>query len=192
MTTLVGVGRWEADAKGRLREAAWALFAERGFEQVTVAEIGERAGLTGRTFFRHFTDKRELLFDGSGVLQERMVAALAGAPAGATAIEAVAAALAEGATILGRDQAFATERQKIIMANAELLERELIKLATLSAALAAGLRDRGVPEPDASLAGESAIVVLRVAFERWLSAPAGTDLGALMTESLHRLRSVVS
>jgi hypothetical protein len=56
--------RWEPNARGRLEQAALALYGERGFENTTVAEIAARAGLTERTFFRHFADKREVLFAG--------------------------------------------------------------------------------------------------------------------------------
>src|SRR5258708_35332057 len=75
-----GMGRWQPDSRGRLQEAALALFAERGFDKTTAAQIADRAGVTERTFFRHFADKREVLFGGSAVLQERIVAGVAGAP----------------------------------------------------------------------------------------------------------------
>ena len=75
------MGRWEPDSRGRLQEAALALFSEHGFDQTTAAEIAARAGLTERTFFRHFADKREVLFGGSEVLQERIVSDVAAAPA---------------------------------------------------------------------------------------------------------------
>src|SRR3954447_24119140 len=87
------MGRWEPGAAGRLREAALELYVAHGYEQTTVAEIAERAGVTARTFFRHFADKREVLFAGSEALQEGMAAAVATAPADAGPLEAVAAAL---------------------------------------------------------------------------------------------------
>ena len=74
------MGRWEPDSRGRLQEAALALYSERGFDQTTAAQIAARAGLTERTFFRHFADKREVLFGGSALLQERIVAGVAEAP----------------------------------------------------------------------------------------------------------------
>jgi len=184
------VGRWEPGAAGRLREAALQLYVERGFEQTTVAEIAQRAGLTARTFFRYFADKREVLFAGSASLEAGMVSALESAPKDATPIEAVAAALDDAATTLGQHHDFSRQRYAVIEANAELRERELIKMASLSAALAGGLRRRGVPEPDASLAAEAGIVVLRVAFERWVSEPHDGDLSRLMRESLERLSVV--
>ena len=166
------------------------LYVERGFEQTTVAEIAARAGLTARTFFRHFADKREVLFAGSADLQAHMVDALAAAAPEASPIRAVAAALDAAATMLGRHREHSRQRQSVIDANAELRERELIKMASLSAALADGLRRRGVVEPDASLAAEAGIVVLRVAFERWVSTADGPELAETMHEALDRLKTV--
>src|SRR5580658_3651572 len=127
------MGRWEPDARGRLGRAALDLYGERGFDQTTVAEIAARAGLTERTFFRHFSDKREVLFSGAGALQQLLVEAVAAAPAPAAPIEAVAAGLAAAGAALEQRREFARRRQAVINANAELRERELIKLATLAA-----------------------------------------------------------
>ncbi len=126
------MGRWEPDAIGRLQVAAMELYAERGFEQTTVAEIAARAGLTERTFFRHFTDKREVLFAGSAYLQELLVSTLAGTPDSAPPIDAVAAALAAAGDLLGQRREYSRTRQAVIAANPDLQERELIKLAALS------------------------------------------------------------
>jgi AcrR family transcriptional regulator len=168
------------------------LYVERGFEQTTVAEIAKRAGLTARTFFRHFADKREVLFAGSAFLEEQVVQALEAAPASATPMQAVSAALDAAAATLGQRRDYSRQRQSVINANAELRERELIKLASLSAALAGGLRRRGVPEPDASLAAEAGIVVLRVAFERWVGDPHEADLAQNMRAALDRLKTVTN
>lgn len=167
MARLTAVARWADDANGRLRAAAMQLYVERGFDDTTVADIAARAGVTARTFFRHFADKREVLFAGSSALQEALVAALGNAPPEATPMQAVAAALDAAGEILGGDRERSRQRQAIINSHADLLERELIKLARLAGALAEGLRRRGVPEPDAGLAAEAGIVVLRVAFGRW-------------------------
>src|SRR4051812_41667654 len=176
------MGRWEPDARGRLAEAAMALYRERGFDQTTVVEIAARAGLTERTFFRHYADKREVLFAGSGRLQELMASAVADAPRSAAPIHAVAAGLEAAAAVL-QDREFARQRQAIIVANPELQERELIKLASLAAAIADVLRRRGVTEPAASLAAEAGIAVFRVAFERWIDETNQHDLSALIRES---------
>ncbi|MEV6300657.1 helix-turn-helix domain-containing protein [Actinoplanes sp. NPDC051861] len=185
------MARWEPDAAGRLREAAMDLYVERGFEQTTVAEIAQRAGVTARTFFRHYADKREVLFAGSADLRNALTQAIAGAPATASPMRAVALALDAAAAVLGRRHAFSRRRQGIIDANPELRERELIKMDTLAAAMAGALRDRDVPGPAATLAAEAGIVVLRVAFERWVSTPHPTDLTPLMRETLTDLTAIL-
>jgi AcrR family transcriptional regulator len=168
------------------------LYLERGFEQTTVAEIAHRAGLTARTFFRYFADKREVLFGGSATLQENLVNALAAAPDSASPMQAVSAALDAAAETLGQRRDYSQQRQLVIDANNELRERELIKMASLSAALADGLRRRGVVEPDASLAAEAGIVVLRVGFEAWVREPYTGELAQIMRALLDRLPSVTT
>src|SRR6516162_4264297 len=93
------MGRWEPNARGRLEKAALELYRERGFDQTTVAEIAEKAGLTERTFFRYFADKREMLFGGQEILREIYVNAIASASYTATPLEAVAAALEASASV---------------------------------------------------------------------------------------------
>ena len=133
----LGMGRWEPNARGRLEQAAMELYNQRGYESTTVAEIAGRAGLTERTFFRYYADKREVLFAGAGELQELLVSKVADAAASLPAIDAVAAALAEVARLVFEERReFARQRQVIIAANAELQERELIKLASLASAVA--------------------------------------------------------
>jgi len=186
------MGRWEPNARGRLEQAAMELYAERGYEQTTVTEIAKRAGLTERTFFRHYADKREVLFAGSALLRERMVGGLAGAPPSAPPIDAVAAALQEAAAVLDERRPQARQRQRIITANAELQERELVKLASLASAMGEALRARGVSEPAASLAAEAGIAVFKVAFERWIDTTGVRGLGAFVLEGLAGLESLMA
>ncbi len=128
-----------------------------------------RAGLTERTFFRHFSDKREVLFGGADALQELLVGRLDEAADSLTPMAAVAETLLEVLPVVFEERrAFACRRQAIIVANKDLQERELIKLAWLVVALADALRRRGVGEPAASLAAEAGIAVFRVSFERWV------------------------
>ena len=187
-----GMGRWEPNARGRLEQAALELYAERGFEQTTVAEIAERAGLTERTFFRYFADKREVLFAGADTLRDLMVGALAGAPESAAPIEAVAAALQTAGALIQERREFSRQRQAVIAANVGLQERELIKLASLASALAEALRQRGVGEPAASLTAEAGIAVFKIAFERWQSEAGQPELPRLISESLGELRAVTA
>jgi AcrR family transcriptional regulator len=186
------MGRWEPDARGRLAQAAMELYLERGFEQTTVAEIARRAGLTERTFFRHYADKREVLFAGAGALQELIVKTLASAPDSAAPIDAVATALEAAGAFIQEGGDWPRKRQDVIAANAELQERELIKMATLASAIASALRERGVPDPAASLAAEAGIAVFRVAFERWINDRAHGDLPTVIRKSLDELKAVTA
>jgi AcrR family transcriptional regulator len=186
------MGRWEPNARGRLEQAALELYGERGFDQTTVAQIAKRAGLTERTFFRYFADKREVLFWGAGALQELLVNGVADAPDSLAPIDAVGAALEAAGALLQERREFSLQRQRIIAANAELQERELIKLASLSAALADTLRRRGVKEPAASLTAEAGIAVFKIAFERWVSKTNQQDFPRLIRESLDELKAVTA
>ena len=168
------------------------LFVERGFDQTTVAEIAERAGLTERTFFRHFADKREVLFGGAGELQDFLVTRLTSTPASTAPIDAIAAAIEAAGVRLQENHDYAQRRQAVIAANAELRERELIKLATLAEALAEALRQRGVRDPAASLTAEAGIAVFRIAFERWINDTNQQDFPQLIRESFDELRAVLS
>ena len=186
------MARWEPNARERLERAALALFAEHGYDATTVAGIADRAGLTKSTFFRHFADKREVLFAGAAMLQDLFVAAVVDAPSDLAPVDTAMAGVVAGGALIGERPAFSRQRYEIIAANAELQERELIKLASLSAALAGALRRRGVPDHAASLAAEVAIAVFKIAFERWVSDPVHLDLVQLMRASLDELRTVTA
>ena len=187
------MGRWQPDSRGRLQEAALALYSERGFDQTTAAQIAARAGLTERTFFRHFADKREVLFGGSALLQERIVAGVAGAPPEDGPLDAVSRGLDAAAMMLGQFRRdLSRQRQAVIAANPELRERELAKLADFAGAVAAALHQRGVREPHATLAAEAGMTVLRVAIQRWAGADDGPDLAAIVRESVAELRALVA
>ena len=186
------MGRWQPDARERLQLAALALYGERGYEETTVAEIAERAGLTKRTFFRYFADKREVLFAGAGALQEFLVRAVSQAPGSATPLDAIAGALEAAAPLFAERGDYPRRRQAVIAANAELQERELIKMAVLAAAMAGALRERGIPPPEASLAAEAGTAVFRVAFERWTAEDCQPDLAKLIRESLDQLKAVTA
>ena len=183
------MGRWEPDARSRLEQAALKLYVERGFEQTTVAEIAKEAGLTERTFFRHFADKREVLFSGSRMLQDLLVDTVAGA-ADPAPIDAVAAAIEAAGARLQERREYAGQRQSVIARHAELQERELLKLASLAAAMADALRRRGVPDPAAALTAEAGVAVFKVAFERWITSTDQPDLPGLIRDSFAELKVV--
>ncbi len=186
------MGRWEPNARGRLEQAALDLYSERGFEQTTAAQIAQRAGLTERTFFRHYADKREVLFAGSHLLEEAFVNALSSTPETAAPIDAMASALETIATVFLERHEFSRQRQAVIVANAELRERELIKLASLSKALAATFRARGVGDPAASLTAEAGIAVFKIGFERWVDEDGERQLAEFLRESLAELKVVAA
>ncbi len=185
------MGRWEPDAGGRLQQAAMALYLERGYEDVTVAEIAHSAGLTKRTFFRHFADKREVLFAGAPAFQAGVVAAVMAAPGHVAPVDAAVAALAEGGAQLTQYGQFARARRVLVASSPELQERELIKMASLTTAITGALRDRGTDALQASLAAQAGVAVFTNAYDRWIDDGGASDLPALMQQSLDELRRAI-
>jgi AcrR family transcriptional regulator len=187
------MGRWEPNARGRLEKAALELYAEHGFDATTVAEIAARAGLTERTFFRHFADKREVLFGGAEALEDHLVRGTSQAPADLGPVEAIVAALVDVADdMFAERHRLAQQRQAIIAAHPELRERELTKLASLASALAGALRERGVPDPVASLAAEAGVAVFKVSFERWITDSRPRPLSDFIRQSLIDLKAITA
>ena len=182
------MGRWEPDGRSRLVDAAVDLFGERGYEQTTVADIAGRAGLTERTFFRHFTDKREVLFGGGQQLGEMLVAHVAAAPASTAPLRAIVLALQEaGKEFFEPIRANASRRQAIITAHADLQERELIKLARITADLAEVLGQRGLDALTARLAAETGVAVFKTAFEQWATTDVDSTLSELVAQAAQQL-----
>ena len=186
------MGRWEPNARGRLGKAAMELYAERGFDQTTVADIAERAGLTKRTFFRHYADKRDVLFSGAEALLKLVTRAVAEAPPELPAFEAVTAGLGAAAEMFQEAPELVRVRQGIIAAHLELQERELVKLAMLAQAVAETLRERGVDEWSARLTAETGIAAFRVAFAQWVQGPEERDLTQVTREVLRNLAATFS
>ncbi|MEV6831442.1 helix-turn-helix domain-containing protein [Amycolatopsis sp. NPDC051102] len=186
------MGRWEPNAPERLSRAALELFAERGYENTTVIDIAQRAGLTKSTFFRHFQDKREVLFGGStlaGVLSD----AVAAAPEDAAPLEAVGFAM----EAVGREaftaerREFSVLRRSVIAAHPELREREALKGLALTAAMSDALRGRGVPELQARVAAELGALAMTVAYERWSGAEGG-EFGEAARRALEEVRAAAA
>ena len=186
------MSRWKPDAAGRLTKAAITLFAAQGYEATTVAEIAERAGLTKRTFFRHFSDKREVLFSGAEELERVWLEAVSVVSSKASPLAMVTAGLDPVATMFVERHEFARVRSEIIGANPELRERELIKLQNLAASIEVALRDRGVSANVATLAAQAGVTVFHVAFAAWLKQDDPTAFRRLMDASLEELRSVAA
>ena len=187
-----GMGRWEPNARARLEQAAMELFQELGYARTTVEGIAARAGLTERTFFRYFADKREVLFSGSAHLEKFIVETIERAPKTMAPLDAVAAALEATAPMFEERRGHARKRRTVIAAHAELRERELIKLASLAVAAAASLRTRGVSAPTAALAAEAGIAVFRNAFERWVDDKQQRSLSVHIHAALKELRAVTA
>jgi AcrR family transcriptional regulator len=185
------MSRWEPDAPGRLQAAAFELYTERGYDQTTVAEIAARAGLTERTFFRHFADKREVLFAGGDRFRATLVDPVDAAPPSATALEAVMAGVEAAGSAFPAVE-LVRRRQALILANPELQERELIKLASLAVSLGDALRRRGVPDVAGELAAETGIAILRVALTRWIEDPAEGPWEVHVREALDELRRLTA
>jgi AcrR family transcriptional regulator len=162
------MARWEPNARERLERAALALFAEHGYDATTVAEIADRAGLTKSTFFRHFADKREVLFGGQDALAGLFQEAIRAAPPSATTADCLAAALEAIAVAFTPDRHdLAPLRRAVIAANSELQERELLKRARLASVLAGALRARGADDVAARLAAEVGVLAFSTAYARW-------------------------
>jgi AcrR family transcriptional regulator len=174
------------DVRQRLQRAALELYAERGFDRTTAADIAALAGVTERTYFRHFPDKREVLFDGEAALGAALADAVLNAPAGLPPLPTLLEAFLSAAPIFERDWALKERRYRIISATPELHERELSKWAHLTEALAGALEQRGVPRGAASLAAACGTAVLSRARLQWLAGPQ-RGYPSLLTEAFAEL-----
>lgn len=168
-----------------------ALYLERGYDDVTVAEIAPSAGLTKRTFFRHFADKREVLFAGAQAFQDGVVVAVTDAPDDAAPIDIVVRAVAAGGAQLAQYREFARGRRDLIASSAHLQERELIKMASWTNAVAKALHHRGTSPLQASLTAHAGVAAFTTAYDRWIDSDSAADLAALVDHSLHELRQAI-
>lgn len=177
------MSRWAPDAALRLESAALELFAEQGYAATTVPQITARAGLTTRTFFRHFTDKREVLFLRDREFPVVVATVLAAAPAGLTPLELVMFGL-EAVTAENFDlwRPGMIVRRSIIHSDDRLRERELLKSARLAAAIELALVNEGVEPAAAALVAPFGVLVFDVALTDWLDA--GADAARPLTEVL--------
>ena len=191
ITTLRVMVRWEPGARERLQAAALELFAARGFEQVTAAEIAQSVGLTERTFFRHFSDKREVLFFGQEQFLQSFIDGVDAASRDASPFEVIASALQLAASFFPDERrAHARMRQSVIEQNPALRERELHKLAGLATTVAEALRARGIGEPAATLAAQSGATVFGIAFAQWISEGEERSLDDIAGGVLDELRNL--
>lgn len=187
------MARWDSEGEERLRAAAIELFLEHGFENVTVAQIADRAGLTRRTFSRYFADKRDVLFARSDQLPGALAEAVRRADPHLPPYDALIEALASVAGVLAdRVAEHAQQRRAIIAASSELQERAHTKFAAVAAAVGAALRERGADGATARLLADVGVAIFRQAFDRWVDAPQRHDLVECVREAATQLSDAVS
>ncbi|THG33242.1 TetR/AcrR family transcriptional regulator [Naasia lichenicola] len=189
------MGRWEPDARGRLVLAAVDLFTEQGYDETTVAQIAERAGVTRSTFFRHFPDKRELLVAGQETLSRLLADGITEAPPEASALDAVTAGLIRASEAMGpMNHELGPRITAAVASSTELQERSMLKSVGLAEAMADALRSRGVPDAVARLAAEMGVLAFHHGFEEW-SASTDDDGASLVrrtTAALDELRAAAA
>jgi len=180
--------RWRPGARERLQAAALELFATRGFEQTTAAEIAHAVGLSERSFFRLFSDKREVLFYGQEQFLQAFLDGVNAAAPDAAPFEVIVSALNAAATLFPDERrSYSRMRQAVIDQNPALQEREQHKFAGLATAVAAVLRARGVGEPGATLAAESGATVFGIAFSLWIRDAETRSLAAIVSDVVEEL-----
>lgn len=184
------MARWEPNARERLVGAALELFAEQGYEQTTVVQIAERAGLTKSTFFRHYPDKREVLFGGD-TMATLVGKSIEGAPAGLAPMEAVAHALDEIGRLVFTParREFAVRRQAVITASSELREREALKGLSLIESMTESLQRRGSSALSAAAAAQLGALAWQIAFQRWSAETSDDEFGVLARQTIDDLRA---
>jgi len=186
------MSRWEPDAEERLRAAAIELFLEHGYENVTVAQIAERAGLTRRTFSRYFADKRDVLFAGSEQLPGALADAMRRVNSTLAPFPAMLQAMADVSEMLAERVAeHASQRRDVIATSPELQERGHAKFAAVAVGLAAGLRERGADPSAAELFADVGVAIFRRGFDRWAAAPHEATLAARIHEATNQLKVAV-
>ncbi|MFD7933669.1 TetR/AcrR family transcriptional regulator [Streptomyces sp. NPDC059755] len=162
------MARWQPGAAQRLVVAAVDLFTEQGYDATTVTQIAERAGVTKSTFFRHFSDKRELLVAGQETLSRLLADGITEAPASASPLQAVAAGLERASSAMGPvNRELGPRLKAAVAASTELQERDALKSVGLAAAMTAALIARGVPDPTAHLAAELGVLAFKRGYAQW-------------------------
>jgi AcrR family transcriptional regulator len=187
------MARWHPDARDRLALAALDLFAEHGYENTTVIEIAERAGLTKSTFFRHFPDKREVL-SGANTMPRLLVEGIAAAPAKATPLQAIGHALdlAGQKVFVPAYRDFGARRRAVIAASPELQERDALKGLALIASITEALRQRGVADMTAQIAAQTGALTLKLAYDRWRDPDNEAEFGRVARQTLAELQTATA
>jgi AcrR family transcriptional regulator len=192
---MVAMGRWEPGARERLVVAALDLFSEQGYDETTVAQIAERAGVTRSTFFRHFPDKRELLVAGQETLSRLLADGITAAPAGSSALDAVASGLRLASEAMGPvNHELGPRLAAVVATSTELQERTMLKSVSLATAMTEALIARGVPDPTSRLAAEMGLLAFHHGFTTWSGGAqtGGEDLARLTVAALQELRAAAA
>ncbi|MEV4051009.1 TetR family transcriptional regulator [Amycolatopsis sp. NPDC049688] len=182
------MARWDPGTADRLRKAALELYAEHGYDAVTITQIAERAGITRRTYFRYFPDKREVLFAGAEQLPPAVAEAVLAAEEGESPLRTTLAALADVGTRITQVVDPSPERRAIIAASPELRERERSKTAAITTAIRSGLEQRGTDPDLAKAAAQVATIVFGTAFDRWIDAAGKQDFPACLETAAATVR----
>ncbi|MEU9221823.1 helix-turn-helix domain-containing protein [Streptomyces sp. NPDC048376] len=186
------MARWDPGAEQRLKRAALELYSERGYDNVTVTDIAERAGLTRRSYFRYFPDKREVLFGGSERLPPALAEAVLAADPDAAPLAAALDAMSRVGTWLAEQVEDAAERRAVIDASPELRERERTKAAAVTRAIREALVQRQVEADTAELVAQLATVAFGNAFRHWIDAGGRTSFGSCLDTVTDRLRAALA
>jgi AcrR family transcriptional regulator len=186
------MARWDPGTEGRLTQAALELYMEHGYDNVTVTQIAERAGITRRSYFRYFPDKREVLFAGSERLPAAIHEAVLEARRAGSPLSATLEALAHVGTTLVEHLDRTAERRAVIASSPELQERERTKLAAVTGAIRDALQQRGVDDDSAKLVAQIATIALQNAFDRWTDARGEQDFAACLHAVAASLRDTLT
>jgi AcrR family transcriptional regulator len=179
------------DVRKRLQLAALELFSERGYEETTAAEIAAKAGVTERTFFRHFPDKREVLFDGDTAFIKALTTAVRHAPPALGPWDTLFLAFTAVKQIFVENRPFTEPRQRVIASNPALQERAVAKTRSVIAAVASALCERGLTVPQANLVAQMGMATLSHGVSAWFN-DGSIDLGEHIVRAFQEARDLSS
>lgn len=185
------VPRWPEDSRSRLVDAAMSLFGEHGYSGTTVDDIAARAGVTARTFFRHFADKEEVLFADDDTLLPVLLASISATPGPIAADALMLHTLTTLADVMQPQRSELVARQRIIDTDVSLTGRELAKQARWQHGVSATLIERGFDPDDAEILAAVGFAIFVRALHAWLADDTGPDLADRIRDALPRARAVL-
>lgn len=180
-----------ADAHRRLQQSALELFRKHGYSGTTAAQIARRAGFTERTFFRHFPDKRDILFDGQARIEAAMVGAVRTAPRELAPMQILRLAIQSTVPVFEENRVFSAMRRAVIDATPVLQEREQGNMAAMMLSVSSALKKKGIEAGTATLAVQIGAVLFSCAIKSWHSEEAH-DLGTHIDRAFAALRRLAN